>query len=191
MQMSETRRKTVHEQAGLIEPITLTGMRWPGYPHLATDDIFVHEGSGRRFYIKSASSLTTIKGIPIVYGCDMVQAPFTDAAYTVPLWPTVDPIDPVDPGDDGSYALEPEETTTTEIFWQSGEWRVGVYGSGSFSYSTKNGLPDYASVATYSWSPVLGIERFGSGYKILTGSATGTYAPGVARNGVPAFIKTA
>jgi hypothetical protein len=78
--------QTVDLNVGMKEDITVQ-LRMLAYPHINTYDVFVEEDAGRRFIVQKVGVAAEIKGIPLVYVAVMMQAPFTDIVYTVPIEP--------------------------------------------------------------------------------------------------------
>lgn len=185
MQSGPQARKSVNESTGLAEPLVLPGMRWPGYPQLATNDVFVHEGSGNRYYIRKTAVLADIKSIPVIYGTELVQAPYTDIIYTVPL--TGEP-DVVPPSSENTGNTEDTLQETASIYWNLGEWHLEG-SDGEFSYATNKALPDAGSLHEYTWDVTLGMERTEDGFTVASSPAAGDYIAAGIYNGLVRFAR--
>lgn len=157
MEGGPTQFKELDDTVGMKEDIGIKSMRMLAYPHLSTNDIFVHEESGRRYYIRPVNIAAEIKGVPIVYVVTLKLAPFTDVAYEVPKVP----IPYVDPGSLVTPEVIPEletppETASYYIFWSMGEWYLGpVLGETTSSlYRTNAAYPLADGLDSYSWNAI-------------------------------------
>ncbi len=72
------------EQEGFDHSMNRAG-RCVNYPHLDTDDVYVRDDNGERFWIKKIEPIVEVGAIPIVVKPKMKLAPATDIIYTVPL----------------------------------------------------------------------------------------------------------
>jgi len=181
MQSGPQARKTVQQSAGLAEPLVLPGMRWPGFPQLATNDVFVHEGSGNRYYVRTVQVVADVKSIPVIYVSELVQAPYTDIIYTVPITEE----DGQTTGSEGEVTVAQE---TASIYWEQGEWRLAAT-DGEFSYHTNNALPDAGSLDTFTWSGTLLMERTANGFTVNASEAAGDYVAAGTYNGLVRFTR--
>jgi hypothetical protein len=156
MQGGPTQFKEMDDKVGLKENIEIPQMRMLAYPHLSTNDIFVHEESGRRYYIRPVNIAAEIKGVPIIYVVTLKLAPFSDVAYDVPKIPV-----PYIPPEEESQQQEipaPEQPAAASyyIFWHMGEWYLGpVLGETTSSlYRTNSGYPLADGLDSYTWEAI-------------------------------------
>ena len=59
--------------------------RTPALPQLQHGDVFVHEGSDRRYVIRSVQHVAEFRGVPLVAECELRLLPFDDIVYEVPV----------------------------------------------------------------------------------------------------------
>jgi hypothetical protein len=137
--------KQINEDVGMSDVRVFKDMRILGYPLLSTNDVFVHEGSGRRFYVRPTVVAAEIKGMPVVYVAELRQAPFTDEIYMYgrpPAEPEPTP-EPENPTYVAPVVVQPL------IFWLHGEWRIGQIEQ--FKASTTGATPQ-ANLQSYVWT---------------------------------------
>jgi len=181
--------KQVDDNSALTENTIHQNMRVLAYPNLATNDVFIHYGSGRRFFIRPVNVAASIKGIPIIYTCEMRLAPYTDVIYQFPPAPPVPPKPPEPPAPPESepYIAPPVEPKF-KIQWANGEWQLGL-DLEHVLYHTTGGYPMPNGLDSFTWEPSgLTFTETGDGYQIDGGDVAGLYYPaGDTASGLPVF----
>ena len=69
---------------GTINQVVRQG-RAVAYPYTDTNDVFVRQDTGERYYVNAISTLAEIGNIPVITGLELRLAPVTDVIYQVPL----------------------------------------------------------------------------------------------------------
>jgi hypothetical protein len=161
MEGGPTQFKEFEDNTNMKEDVMMQNMRILAYPHISTNDIFVHTGSGRRYFVRPVKVGATVKGVPIIYRVTLALIPYTDPAYTVPITPVPpEPYDEVPEEPDTPALPTPEEPADAPfyIFWWRKEWYLGpVIGEPISSlYRTESGYPIADGLDSYSWVPVTG-----------------------------------
>lgn len=146
-----TQFKQVDDNASLSENTVLPTMRMLGYPHLATNDVFVHFGAGRRFFVRPVKIASELKSIPIVYTCELRLAPYTDIIYEFPkiIAPPIPPEPPEPPSSEPTY-VQPPAIPVYKIQWVNGEWALGLTPETSL-YRTAGGYPLPNALDSFTW----------------------------------------
>ena len=67
---------------GNVSPHEVTG-RTLAFPQLMYGDVFVHDGSDRRYMIHAVKHIAELRGVPIIVACQMRLLPYSDIAYEV------------------------------------------------------------------------------------------------------------
>ena len=80
----QPRRKTTQENIGVTDPKTIQ-IECVAYPMLETEDVWVDEDTGERFFFQTISIQTSIRGVPLIYNAELRLAPFTHKVYETPL----------------------------------------------------------------------------------------------------------
>ena len=193
---SPTQFKQVDDKVGLAENIVLPKMRMLGYPHLATNDVFVHYGSGRRFFIRPVHVVAEIKGMPIIYVCELRLAPYTDIIYEFPkiVAPPTPPPGPEPPESEPTYE-QPPMAPTVKIQWAEGEWQLGedlenVLYHTTAGYPLPNGLDSFTWVKEDGSASVLTFEEAADGWEIAGDpDVAGLYMPSGSVSGLPVYSR--
>lgn len=188
-----THFKQADDNTSLSENIVMQNMRMLGYPHLATNDVFIHYGSGRRYFVRPVKMECEIKGIPIVYMCELRQAPFTDVIYKYPYQPVPEPVpEPPAPPESESEPIVPAGELF-KIQWSLGEWRLGldldhVLYRTTGGYPLANGLDSFTWVAADGTASSLVVTEQDTGYTV-SGDVlvAGTYVPNGESEGLTLF----
>jgi hypothetical protein len=189
MQSGPSQFKQLNDNAGLTEDAVMTNMRILGYPHLATNDVLILEGSGRRFFVRPVKIEAEIKGIPLVYTCELRLAPATDIIYRFPYQPEPPPPPPVPPTPESEPTYtQPEPLPPMSIKWLDGEWRLGTL------YRTNSGYPMPDGLDTFTWTHADGsaaslvITEAGGGYTVAGDNVVaGNYQPKGLASGLTIF----
>jgi hypothetical protein len=184
-----TQFKQADDNTSLSENLVLQGMRILGYPHLATNDVFLHYGSGRRYFVRPVKVAAEIKGIPIIWTCELRQAPYTDVIYKFPQPPVVppEPPEPPTPESEPTY-VQPPVLPVFRISWVDGEWQLGKTGQAPL-YRTTGGYPMANALDSFTWAPDgLSVSEQDTGY-VISGSdvVAGLYMPRGDYAGLPVF----
>lgn len=79
-------REMLDLQAGTVDPagVSVTGFAVQ-VPEIMSLDVFVAEGSDRRFYVNPAANVAEWRGVPLLSRLDLRVAPANDIVYTLPL----------------------------------------------------------------------------------------------------------
>jgi len=194
MEGSPTQFKQVDDKIGLAENVVLPKMRMLGYPHLATNDVFVHYGSGRRFFVRPVQIVAEIKGMPIVYVCELRLAPYTDIIYVYPKIVTPTPPEPPEPppGSEPTYEMPPTPDPL-KIQWSGGEWNLGLDVDDPL-YHTTAGYPLPTGLDSFTWvhgdgsAAELTFTEIADGWTVSGDPAVdGTYMPSGTVAGLTVF----
>jgi hypothetical protein len=59
--------------------------RMLGFPMASRDDIWISQGSQRRYYIHSTQNVSEMRGVPFITNVELRLCPPNDRAYLVPL----------------------------------------------------------------------------------------------------------
>lgn len=174
------------DNAAMVETLIFQNMRMLGYPHISTNDVFIHYGSGRRFFVRPVNIAAEIKGVPIIYTCELRQAPFTDVIYEFPPVPPAPP-EPPEPPTPASEPVVPA-VLPIRIQWTGGEWVLGPDAENPL-YRTRGGYPLPNGLDSFTWEPAgLVFTETGDGYQITGGDVAGLYYPsGDMASGLPVF----
>jgi len=193
MEAGPTQFKQIDDKAGLNENIVLPKMRMLASVLPATNDVFIQYGSGKRFFLRPINVAAEIKGMPIVYVCELRLAPYTDIIYLYPII-TPPPTPPPVPPEPESEPYVPPESTTLVIQWFDGEWRLGP-DTDTTLYRTNAGYP-VTGFDSFTWvhedgTPAdLTFSEIPDGWTIEGDPVVdGSYITAGATAGLPVFLR--
>lgn len=79
-------REMLDQQTGTLDPPgrSVTGFA-PMVPEIMSQDVFVADGSDRRYYVNPVQNVAEWRGVPLLARLDLRVAPANDVVYTLPL----------------------------------------------------------------------------------------------------------